>query len=386
MIPTLAQIGNRVWMPDQASTYGPEVDFLFYFIYWVSVAAFVLIMALMILFMVRYRHRPGHTAQPSHAHSTALELTWTIIPTFFLIAMFYWGFRGFMDMATPPDYAYEIQVTGVKWNWTFQYPNGASSSELHVPYKRPVRLILSSQDVIHSLFIPAFRCKKDVVPGRYNSLWFNVTFMPPKRDGTSESYYDLYCTEYCGTNHSTMRTKVFVHDSAEFVKWLDEAANWVVKEKPVVAGKKLYQQKGCTQCHSDDGKTIIGPTFKNNYGYEHAFKDGTKAIVDENYIRESILNPSAKVVAGYDNVMPSFQGRIKDVEITAIIEWLKSISDKGPTPLEAFPVAPDKAKAGAAPAATSTPAAPTTDSTSGSVGGSSNSVPSSTPATTGGSH
>jgi cytochrome c oxidase subunit II len=383
MIPTLAQIGKDLWMPDQASTYGPEVDFLFYFIYWVSVGAFVLIMALMILFMLRYRHRPGHKAQHSHAHSTALELTWTIIPTFFLILMFYWGFRGFLDMATPPDYAYEIQVTGIKWGWTFQYPNGASSPDLHVPIDKPVRLILSSQDVIHSLFIPAFRCKKDVVPGRYNSLWFHVTAMPPVREG-GESYFDLYCTEYCGTNHSTMRAKVFVHESAAFVKWLDEAANWVVKEKPVVAGKKLYAQKGCTQCHSDDGKTVIGPTFKNIFGYEHAFKDGTKAIVDENYIRESILNPGAKIVAGYDNVMPSYQGRMKDVEITAIIEWLKSISDKGPKPLEAFPVAPDKAKAAAA-AASGSPA-PTTDSTSAAVGGSSDSVPSSTPATTGGSH
>jgi len=368
------------------------VDFLFYFIYWVSVAAFVLIMALMILFLVRYRHRPGHSAQPSHAHSTALELTWTIIPTFFLIAMFYWGFRGFLDMATPPDYAYEIQVTGIKWAWSFQYPNGATSNELHVPMDKPVRLILSSQDVIHSLFIPAFRCKKDVVPGRYNSLWFHVTAMPPQRED-GDSYFDLYCTEYCGTGHSTMRTKVFVHETASFVKWLDEAANWVVKEKPVVAGKKLFQTKGCTQCHSDDGKTVIGPTFLNSYGYEHDFKDGTKAIVDENYVRESILYPAAKVRNGFDNVMPSFQGRIKDVEITAIIEWLKSISDKGPKPLEAFPVAPDKAKAGGAtaapaadPSAGSGSAAPSTDSTSGTVGGSSNSVPSSTPATTGGSH
>lgn len=361
MIPTLAQLGSRFWMPDDATTYGYEIDYLFYFIYWVSVASFVLIIALMTFFVLRYRHRPGHAAQPSPSHSTSLELTWTFIPTVALLAMFYWGFKGHVDASTPPDYAYEINVTAFKWGWSVQYPNGATSPDLHIPHDVPVKLILHSDDVIHSLYVPAFRMKKDLVPGRVNAMWFHVKEKPPVRsDG--ESYFDLYCAEYCGDKHSVMRAKVFVHERDAFIRWLDEAANWVVKEAPAVAGAKLYQTKGCTQCHSIDGKAGIGPSFKNIFGYEHKFKDGLSAKVDEAYVRESILNPNARVVAGFDPVMPTYQGRMKDVEIIAITEWLKTLSDKGPAPLEAFPAeltskaAPGNTPASPAPAPASTPA------------------------------
>lgn len=351
MIPTLAQLGQRLWMPDSASTFGPSTDFLFYFIYWISAGAFVIILMLLTFFVIRFRHRPGQTRpQASPAHSTALELTWSFIPAIALVAMFYFGFRGFVDQATTPDYAYEIQVTGFKWGWQFAYPNGATSPDLHIPKDRPVKLILSSQDVIHSIFVPAFRMKKDVVPGRYNNVWVQATDLPPVRND-GERYFDLYCTEYCGTKHSLMRSKVFVHETGAFNAWLEEAANWVQHTPPVEAGAKLYQARGCAQCHSlEAGKTIVGPSFKNIYGYEHAMKDGSKVLVDENYVRQSILVPGAKVVAGFDNVMPSYQGRIKDIEVTAIVEWLKSLSDKGPKPLSEFP------PSGAAPAGT--PAAP----------------------------
>ncbi|MCX5659444.1 MAG: cytochrome c oxidase subunit II [Planctomycetota bacterium] len=341
MIPTLAQLGKRTWMPDSASTFGPDIDFLFYFIYWISAAAFILIIAAMIYLVLRYRHRPGAPERPPGAapaaHSTTLELTWSIVPSIAMAFMFWYGFRGFVDMNTPPDYAMEVQVTGIKWAWTFTYPNGASSPDLHVPKDRAVKLILSSQDVIHSIFVPAFRMKKDVVPGRYNIIWVKADADAPVRsDG--QNYFDLYCTEYCGTNHSNMRSRVFVHDSTSFTKWLDEAANWIKDAKPVDAGKRLYNEKGCAQCHStDEGKVIVGPSFKNNYGHIHDMRDGSKVTVDENYIRESILVPGAKVRAGFENVMPSFQGRLKDIEITAIIEWLKSQSDKGPKPLDEFP-------------------------------------------------
>lgn len=348
MSPILAQIGQRLWMPDPASSYAGQADWLFYFIYWVSAGASTLVFALMVYFVIRYRKRPGSKPQPSPSHSTALELTWTIIPALIMLVIFYTGFRTFLNMATPPDYAYEIQVNAFKWGWSFQYPNGATSPDLHIPQDRPVKLILASQDVIHSLFIPAFRIKKDVVPGRYNTTWFQADGPAPLRsDG--ERYYDLFCAEYCGTNHSLMRAKVVVHESQEFARWLEEAANWVQNTPPAEAGRKLYATKGCAQCHTLDGKSNVGPTFKNIFGYEHALRDGAKVKVEENYIRESILVPGAKVVAGFDNVMPTYQGRIKDIEITAIIEFLKTLSDRGPAPLQAFP-AP-----GSAPASGNTP-------------------------------
>ncbi|NJL32169.1 MAG: cytochrome c oxidase subunit II [Phycisphaerales bacterium] len=336
MLNTLAQIGERLWMPDQASTYAHKVDNLFYFIYWVSVGAFVLILAAMIFFIIRFRHRAGHKAQPSPSHSTALEITWSIIPALVFLAIFYYAFVGFLDMAQPPDYAYDIQVTAYQWGWEFQYPNGATSPDLYVPQDKPIRLVLQSSDVIHSLFVPAFRIKKDAVPGRYNSTWFQAKDLPPVRpDG--QRYYDLYCAEYCGTKHALMRARVFVMDSTEFANWLENAANWVAKTPPAEAGQRLYTSKGCTQCHSLDGSRVIGPSFKNIYGYEHVMRDGTKVMVDENYIRESILVPGAKVLAGYDNVMPTYQGRMKDLEITAIVEWMKTLSDKGPPPMTSFP-------------------------------------------------
>lgn len=351
MIPTLAQLGQRTWMPDSASTFGPEVDFTFYFILWTCAIAFLVIMAATTFLVLRYRHRGTKEVAPSGAasHSTVLELTWSIVPSIFLAAMCYWGFKGFMDMATPPDYAYEIQVTGIKWAWSFTYPNGATSPDLHIPKDKPVKLILSSQDVIHSIFVPAFRMKKDVVPGRYNITWVLANAEPPVR-ASGEKYFDLYCTEYCGTNHSRMLSRVFVHDSTSFAKWLDDAANWIKDVPPVAAGQRLYTEKGCAQCHSlDDGKVIVGPSFRNSFGHEHDMRDGSKVMVDENYIRESVMVPGAKIRAGFDNVMPSFQGRLKDVEVTALIEFLKSISDKGPKPLEAFPAEMLSPGKGAAP-------------------------------------
>ncbi len=321
----LAQIGQRFWMPDPASTSAPGTDFLFYLIYWVSVAMSALVVALMIFFILRYRRRPGHKAQRSPSHSTALELTWTVIPAVTLLMIFYYGFRGYVDLATPPDYAYEVYVTASKWNWLFTYPNGAESNELVVPRDRPVRLVLASEDVIHSLFIPAFRVKKDAVPHRFNQAWFQAT-------ATGE--YELYCAEYCGTLHAEMRTKVVVLEPAAFAQWVREAAEWITTVPPVDAGKRLFTSKGCAQCHTADGSAGIGPTFQNLFGYEMPMRDGSRARADENYIRESILNPGARIHAGFDNVMPSYQGRISDLEIRALIEWMKSISDKGPPPLE----------------------------------------------------
>lgn len=314
-------------MPEQASTYAGNVDFVFYFTYWASAIACVLIVAAMILMVIRYRRRPGHREQPSPAHSTALEMTWTLVPSVVFMMIFYWGFKGFMDIATPPDNAYEIHVTGSKWNWAFSYPNGAVSSELHIPVNTPIRMTLQSTDVIHSIFVPAFRMKKDLVPGRYNVVWVEAT-----QTGT----FDLYCAEYCGTSHSDMITVAVVHEPGAFAAWVEEAANWVTTVPPVDAGARLYKEKGCITCHSIDGKSSTGPTFKDLFGAtNHEMRDKT-LTADANYIRESIVNPGKEIVKGYQNQMPVL--KVSDQEITAIIEFLKSISVHAPKPLEAWPV------------------------------------------------
>jgi cytochrome c oxidase subunit 2 len=308
--------GSSFWMPPQVSTVAQGVDWLFNFILAISVFFFLLIVALMVVFVVRYRRREGQRAEASPSHNTALELTWTGIPLILVIAIFVFGFKGYLDMSTPPANAYEILVEGQKWNWSFTYPNGYVDADLHIPVNRPIRLVMGSQDVIHSLYVPAFRIKMDVVPGRYSKAWFEAT-----RPGE----YDLFCAEYCGTSHSDMIATVIVHPPGEFESWLEKASNFLETMSPVDAGRKLYQVRGCQQCHSVDGTAKTGPSLLGVFGREEAFVDGSRLIADENYIRESILEPQARVVAGYEPVMPTYQGRLSDPEITAIIEYLKSL-------------------------------------------------------------
>lgn len=312
----LAQARGGYWLPPPDSSTAAAVDRVFYFILGVSAFFFVLIIALMCLFVILYRRRPGEEAPGSASHSNLLEITWTIIPVILVVIMFYMGFTTYMDIKTAPRQAYDIRVVGQKWSWVFSYPNGHVSAELHVPVDRPVRLTMTSEDVIHSLFIPAFRVKMDLVPGRYTTTWFH-----PLRAGT----YDLYCAEYCGTGHSDMLSKVIVHKPGEFDVWLEDAANLLAKMTPVEAGAELTRRHGCQTCHSTDGTAKVGPSFKAIYGQAHSFTDDTSAEVDDNYIRESILEPMAKVRQGYQPVMPTYKGRLKDQEITAIIEYIKSL-------------------------------------------------------------
>jgi cytochrome c oxidase subunit 2 len=294
-----------------------NVDWLFSFILAISVFFFLLIVVVMTLFVIRYRRREGVEAEASPSHNTAIEVTWTVIPLIIVIVIFFFGFKGFLDIATPPANAYEILVNGQKWNWSFTYPNGYVDANLHVPVDRPVRLVMTSADVIHSLYVPAFRVKRDVVPGRYAKAWF---------EATEPGEYELFCAEYCGTSHSDMIAKVVVHPPGEFESWLEQASNFLETMTPVDAGQKLFQVRGCQQCHSVDGTRKTGPSLLGVYGRTEALADGGSVTADENYIRESILEPMAKVVAGYEPVMPTYQGRLKDAEITAIIEYLKSLS------------------------------------------------------------
>jgi cytochrome c oxidase subunit 2 len=224
----------------------------------------------------------------------------------------------------PPD-AYEVQVTARMWTWSFMYPNGHIDGELHVPINTPVRLVLHSEDVIHSLFIPAFRIKKDAVPGRYNKFWFEAN-----QAGT----FDVFCAEYCGTQHSQMLTKVVVHEKADFQAWLERASNWETRMTPVDAGRMLYETRGCAQCHSLDGSPNIGPSLKDVFGSTVQLSDGSQVVADENYLRDSILYPQKQIVAGYNPVMSSYAGILKDRDVTAVIWFLKANSRhyQGPTP------------------------------------------------------
>jgi len=314
--------GGGFWMPPDASTIAGDVDGLFTFIFWITTFFFLLVLALLVALVLKYRYRKGVREEPEYApaHSTALELTWTIIPTVIVILVFYFGFRSYLHMAvTPPD-AYEIQVTASMWNWSFTYPNGYVGNELHVPVNTPVRLILGSRDVIHSLFVPQFRVKKDVVPGRYNQFWFQATQLSPS-DG-----FDLYCAEYCGQAHSEMRSRVFVHEMSDYKKWLEDASNWEKRMSPVQAGEMLVKSNGCIQCHSLDGNAKNGPTFKDLFGKDEPMADGSTVRVDENYMRESLYDPAAKVVRGFTVQMQSYRGRLRDRDMDAIIAYMKSIS------------------------------------------------------------
>jgi cytochrome c oxidase subunit II len=316
-LPDLAWAKATFWMPTKASTTAQDVDWVFYLIYGISVFFFALITFLMTLFVIRYRRtRSRREAEASPAHNTALEVTWSVIPTIIVIGIFWMGFKVFLDIATPPANAYEILVTGQRWSWEFTYPNGHVDGTLHVPVDTPVQLVMTSEDVIHSFFVPAFRVKRDVVPGRYTKTWFEAT-----RAGE----YDIFCAEYCGTNHSTMLAKVVVHPPGDFETWLAEASDFLERMSPAEAGERLYISRGCAQCHSVDGRPGIGPTFQGVFSHEVVLRDGSRVLADEDYLRESILEPNAKVVAGFDPVMPTYQGRLSDREITAIIEYIKTL-------------------------------------------------------------
>lgn len=300
-------------LPEQASTFSGAVDDLFWFIHGLGAFFLLLITGLVIFFAIRYRRgRPGVTPAPSH--SLPLEVTWSLVPLVLVMAIFVWGFRGYLFMNVPPRGALDVAVTAQKWSWTFSYPSGATSNQLHVPVNTPVRLTMHSTDVIHGFFVPEFRQKMNVLPGRYTTTWF---------EATREGEFDIYCSEYCGDAHSAMTSKVVVHSEEGYHAWLEEVSADV--EPTAEAGQKLFQAKACFTCHTLDGVAGIGPTFKGVFGKTEQMTDGTTVTVDEEYIRESLLNPAAKVVQGFAPVMPTYQGQLKPNEIQALIEFIKGL-------------------------------------------------------------
>jgi cytochrome c oxidase subunit 2 len=302
------------WLPEKASTFADQHDALFYFILGICAFFTVLVTFLMFFFAWRYRWRPDFAPDHTHTHHNGLELTWTIVPTVILVAIFGFGFSTFLDMMTSPEGAYEIRVTGRKWSWSFEYPTGKTSNVLHVPKGQPVRLVLQSQDVIHSVFVPAFRVKRDVVPGRLNKMWFEATKL---------GEFPLYCAEYCGTNHSQMNTTVRVQRPAAFDQWVQDVGPGT--QDPVERGRHWHKRYGCQACHSLDGSSKTGPTWKNLFGSKEKLSSGETVTVNEAYVRESIMEPGAKITKGYGNVMPKMP-QITDDQINDIIALMKSVS------------------------------------------------------------
>ncbi|MCC6962883.1 MAG: cytochrome c oxidase subunit II [candidate division Zixibacteria bacterium] len=305
------------FLPPPHSTVAGDVDALFNFIYFSSAILLALVTAAMVLFIVRYRRRGAATTTSGIAHNTALEITWTLIPTIVVFIIFAWGFKGFIRLHVAPANSMQVKVTGQKWFWSFDYPDGASSvNELLVPAGQPVKLLMSSKDVIHSFYVPTFRIKMDVLPNRYTIAWF---------EATDTGNFNLFCTEYCGTKHSEMIGKVRVVTERQYAEWLETQSGPGAGESLVDYGARLYSQKACITCHSSDGKAGTGPTFKGIFGHTVDLEGGQSVEVDENYIRESILEPKAKVVRGFQPVMPTYQGLLKDKQIDGLVEYIKSL-------------------------------------------------------------
>lgn len=311
-----AQTGGSFWLPPPEATSAYVVDAVFKLVLAIAAFFFLLIVVLTVLFVILYRRREGVEPGATASHNTPLEVVWTAIPVAIVVAVFYFGFTGYMDLRQAPPNAYEVRVTAKKWSWLFTYPNGYASDVLHVPVDRPIRLTMTSEDVIHSFYVPLFRIKQDVVPGRYTTTWFRAL---------KPGEYDLYCAEYCGTEHSAMLSKVKVHEAGAFEAFLENEVKRLATASPREMGEILYRRQGCGACHSADGSARTGPTFKGVYGQTHQFSNAAPTAVDDNYIRESILEPMKKIRSGYSAVMPTYKGRLKDEEITALIEYIKSL-------------------------------------------------------------
>jgi cytochrome c oxidase subunit II len=309
--------------PEQASTFAERVDALYYYLLSVSGFFVLLIFALIFLFAIKHRRRSEDEQPRPILGSIPLEVIWIAIPFILVMVMFGWGASLYFTAFSPPADALEIFVVGKQWMWKVQHPEGRREiNELHVPIGYPVKLTMTSQDVIHSFYVPAFRIKMDAVPGRYTSTWFQAS-----KTGT----FHLFCAEYCGTAHAGMGGQVVVMKPSEYEQWLRTGA----PEEPLAAaGERLFQQLGCSGCHSPNS-TVRAPPLEGIYGKPMPLQSGHVVTADESYIRDSILLPQKDVVAGYAPVMPTFQGRISEEELMQIIAYIRSLGTGTPEPKKA---------------------------------------------------
>jgi cytochrome c oxidase subunit 2 len=339
--------GNTPGLPIQASEVATEWDTLYNFLVGLSFFFFVLVVGAMLYFVKAYRARPGVKTKYIADHHL-LEGLWTFIPLVLLMIIFVWGYAVYDKMISAPSNAMEIRVIAKQWLWQFQYDDGRSTiNEVYVPVNQPVKMVMTSTDVLHSFFVPNFRVKQDVVPGMYSSVWFEAT-VPGK--------HQVFCTEYCGAAHSQMLAKVIALSPEDWENWkkgkkilaeeapkagdsaavqtdktVASAAATIPATQPqltlVEQGKAQFAAKGCVACHSPDGsaKANLGPTLKGVYGNYVELVSGTKVMADDNYIRESIENPTAKIVKGFNPVMPTFKGQVSETEMNALIAYIKSL-------------------------------------------------------------
>ena len=309
------------WLPEYISELSVNSDKLFYFILYGSVVLFVLIMIVILWFSWKYRRTETHQkASDQIIHNTSIEIAWTVIPLLLVMFVFAWGFRDYLRVTIPPSNTMNIDIKGQKWQWTMNYSDyniKIESSNLIVPKGVPIKLKMQSIDVLHSFFIPNLRVKKDVLPNRYTYIWFQSDKI---------GNYHIYCTEYCGDNHSLMVSTLKVLSDEDFDDWISSKKQEASENlSPIDLGKKLYASKGCNACHLLTDKRSLGPGWANLYESERELTDGTKVVADDNYLRESILNPNVKIVNTYVGMMPPYAGQLTEDEINSLISFIKTL-------------------------------------------------------------
>ena len=304
--------------PEAASTIAPRVDALYLFLVGLTAFMTILIAALVVIFMIKYKRRDPNSIGARIHGGMALEIIWSIIPLFIVLGIFVWSTSIFFAIARPPAETMNIYATGKQWMWKFQHLDGQREiNELHVPVGRKVKMIMTSEDVIHDLYVPAFRVKADVIPGRYTHLWF---------EATKAGEYHLFCAEYCGAEHSRMIGKVVVMEPNDYEAWLQGGP---IAPQPVLAsGQALFNSLACATCHQEgDSALQLGraPSLVGIYGVERQLLGGREVTVDDNYLRESILDPAEKVVSGYQPIMPTYKGQISEEELMRLITYMKTM-------------------------------------------------------------
>jgi cytochrome c oxidase subunit II len=316
--------------PPEASNFAPQVDSLMFYITCICVFfAFLITVAIVYFFFKYHRKQPNAVGAPIHG-DMRLEATWIILPSILALSMFGWGAAVYVDYRHTPADTLDIYVVGKQWMWKVQQPNGLREiNELHVPLGRDIRLTLASEDVIHDFFVPAFRVKMDVVPGHYNTMWFRPT--KPGR-------YHFFCSQYCGTNHSLMGGWVTVMQPTDYAAWLSGSAGG--EANPAAVGEKLFAEKACITCHLSNGAGRA-PSLNGLYGAQVLLADGRTVTADDAYIRESMLQPNAKIVAGYQPLMPTFQGQLTEEQIISLTAYIKSLQSQ-PVPAKGSGIAPVK--------------------------------------------
>jgi len=309
------------FVPDSASTMSWKVDAVYFYLSGVTLFFTLLISAILIFFVIRYRRRTPYEIPRPIAGSHKLETLWTVIPFLISMTIFGWAAKVYFDQSAPPKNAMEVYVVGKQWMWKIQHSTGQREiNELHVPVGKKIKLIMTTEDVIHDFFVPAFRVKADVVPGKYTTLWF---------EATKTGKFDFYCAEYCGMNHSGMIGSVVVMESREFDNWLSGNTS---NTTPAVAGQQLFQTLGCVSCHGATGEGGRGPALHGLFGRETQLVGGQKITADEAYLRESILNPQAQLVDGFGPIMPTFQGQISEDQLVQLLAYIKSLQANSPQP------------------------------------------------------